>query len=39
VVLDGIVIEPAPILHYMMGWDGRRLARYCDRNGWHWQLV
>jgi hypothetical protein len=39
IAIDGAVFRTAPILHFTMGWDGRRVARYCDRNGWTWQLV
>jgi hypothetical protein len=39
VALDGKMIRAAPIVAYMMGWDGRKLSRYCDRKGWKWQLV
>ena len=26
--------DVAPILKYMRGWDGRRVADYCKRKGW-----
>lgn len=32
----GRVVEAAPILHYMHGWDGRQVANYCRRRGWTW---
>jgi len=36
---DGRVTETAPILRYMMGWDGERVAAYCRRKGWTWIRV
>ena len=27
-------IDVAPILKYMRGWDGKRVADYCRRKGW-----
>jgi hypothetical protein len=35
----GVVVRAAPIINYMLGWDGRRVARYSDSKGWTWQLV
>lgn len=36
---DGRVVRAAPILRYMLGWDGSRLADYCERKGWTWEIV
>lgn len=34
--VDGRVVHTAPILHFMRGWDGVRVAAYCARRGWTW---
>lgn len=34
VAVDGLVIAAAPIVRYMVGWDGRRMRDYCCRKGW-----
>jgi len=34
---DGRVVRAAPILRYMIGWDGQRVAAYC-RRGYDWVL-
>jgi hypothetical protein len=39
VVADSVVRECAPILSYMMGWNGRQVADYCKRKGWSWERV
>jgi hypothetical protein len=36
---NGRVVRTAPILHYMLGWDGRRVAAYVRAKGWAWVLV
>jgi hypothetical protein len=36
---DGRVIRAAPILAYMLGWDGARVAQYAKRRGWTWQRL
>ena len=36
---DGVVIRAAPILNYMLGWGGRKVARYCDAKRWRWEIV
>lgn len=33
---DGRVVRAAPILRYMRGWDGARVASYCASRGWDW---
>jgi hypothetical protein len=34
VARDGRVVAAAPIVRYMVGWDGRRVRDYCRRKGW-----
>lgn len=36
---NGRVIRVAPILAYMIGWEGRQVAWYCSRKGWRWQAL
>jgi hypothetical protein len=36
---DGRVVRTAPILAYMLGWDGARVAQYAKRRGWTWQRL
>lgn len=36
---DGRVVQTAPILSYMIGWTGRRVARYCAQRGWTWERL
>lgn len=31
---DGRIVDAAPILRYMIGWDGERFAAYCRNKGW-----
>lgn len=33
------VTSTAPILHYMLGWEGRAVADYCDAKGWEWERL
>ena len=35
----GRVVRAAPILAYMLGWDGARVAQYAKRRGWTWQRL
>jgi len=39
VAAGGVVIEAAPILNYMMGWNGAEVARYCRAKGWTWERM
>lgn len=32
----GVIVEAAPIVRYMLGWDGRRFAAYCRRQQWEY---
>jgi hypothetical protein len=36
---NGKIVQAAPILRTMIGWDGRMLANYCKKRGWSWQVV
>lgn len=36
VLQQGIVVQTAPILHYMRGWSVAKMDRYCQRKGWRW---
>jgi hypothetical protein len=36
VAVDGRVVRAAPILRYMLGWDGARVATYVQAKGWEW---
>lgn len=36
---SGRVVNAAPILRYMLGWDARRVAGYCARKGWDWERL
>ena len=36
---DGHVVTTDPILRYMQGWDGKRLADYCRKKGWEWEVI
>ena len=35
----GRVIEAAPIIRYMIGWPGWRVAAHCKAKGWTWERV
>lgn len=37
VVLNGKVIETAPIVRYMIGWNGTTFRLYCSKKGWSYQ--
>ena len=39
VARDGRVVLAAPIVYYMVGWDGRRVADYCAAKNWTWERV
>lgn len=32
--LVGVCVRAAPIIAYMVGWNGRRVAEYCKTKGW-----
>lgn len=34
VVVDGVVIDSAPIVKYMKGWVVPKVIDYCTRKGW-----
>ena len=34
IVRHGRVINAAPIVHYLKGWDRERVQRYAQRRGW-----
>lgn len=34
VLVGGVVVETAPILAYMRGWDAARVFGYVKRKGW-----
>jgi hypothetical protein len=34
VLRSAVVVEAAPIVHYMLGWSARRVADYCRSKGW-----
>lgn len=36
---SGRVVNAAPILRYMIGWDARRVADYCARKAWEWERL
>lgn len=36
---DGHVVRAAPIIGYMCGWDGRKVATYCRRKGWELNVI
>lgn len=33
VVANRLVIDAAPIIKYMVGWDGKRVKEYCEKKG------
>ena len=35
----GRVVRAAPILAYMLGWDGARVAQHAQRRGWRCQRL
>jgi hypothetical protein len=39
VAVDGRVVRAAPILRYMLGWDGARVAAYVQARGWGWERL
>jgi hypothetical protein len=39
VAANGCVVEAAPIVKYMMGWNGAQVARYCRSKGWTWEVL
>lgn len=36
---DGRVVRAAPIIKYMIGWDGGGLKSWCHHKGWTYQVV
>jgi hypothetical protein len=39
VVRGAAIVEAAPIVRYMIGWNGRRFARYCGERRWRFEVV
>ena len=39
VAREGKVVEAAPIIRYMQGWDGRQVAAYCKKKNWEWRKI
>ncbi len=39
VLREDKVIQAAPIVRYMLGWNAQRLKRYCQRRGWRVEAV
>lgn len=35
----GVVIRAAPILRYMLGWNSKRVHKYCHVKDWHISVV
>lgn len=35
----GRIVTAAPIVAYMLGWDGRKFADYCKAKNWQWENV
>lgn len=33
------VLEAAPIIRYMIGWDVPKVLSYVDNKGWTWEVV
>jgi hypothetical protein len=33
----GTCFEAAPIIRYMIGWNGQQVQDYCIKKGWTWQ--
>lgn len=38
-VVDGRATHCAPILKYMAGWNGQKIAAYCRQKGWKWEVL
>lgn len=39
IVPGGRVVGCAPILGFMLGWEGGRAKRYCRRKGWRFAVI
>lgn len=39
VLLNGVVAETAPILHYMKRWSRERVHAYCYKKGWRIHVI
>ena len=39
IVRNGRVIQTAPIVHYLKGWDRDRVQHYAQRRGWRVEVV
>jgi hypothetical protein len=39
VVSNKVVIEAAPIVKYMVGWETERVRNYCDKRGWKYDKI
>lgn len=37
IAVDGRVVAAAPIIHYMIGWNGQQVRDYCRKKGWSWR--
>jgi hypothetical protein len=36
---DKVVVKCAPILRYMRGWSGSDVINYCNKKGWHIEVL
>lgn len=39
VVQNKLVIEAAPIVRYMVGWESKEVRSYCDKRGWKYDKI
>src|SRR5262245_40073478 len=39
VARDGRIVEAAPILYWMMGFDGRQFFKACSQRLWHFETI
>lgn len=35
----GVAIRCAPIIKYMKGWSSHRVAMYCNKKGWKFEVI
>lgn len=39
IIENGIVIKSAPIVSYMIGWNGKRFKEYCDKKKFEYKVL
>lgn len=39
VIENGVVVQSAPVIHYMKGWEHRHVIQFCLNRKWRYTIV